>query len=113
MNRNLTRTLGYESRVLKEVKEVLRKGDVSLAIRLLEETRLSVSGDRRKDITRLAGYIRANASGIVPDTDGHGGLRGTGAIEGNIDKIIVKRMKNQGMSWSINGARRMLWLRVA
>ena len=110
LNRNLTRTLGYEGRVLKEV---LRKGDVSLAIRLLEETRLSVSGDRRKDITRLAGYIKANASGIAPDTDGHGGLRGTGAIEGNIDKIIVKRMKNQGMSWSINGARRMLFLRAA
>ena len=113
LNRNLTRTLGYENRVLKEVREVLRTGDVSLAIRLLEETRLSVSGDRRKDITRFAGYIRANASGITPDTDVSGGLRGTGAIEGNIDKIIVKRMKNQGMSWSINGARRMLFLRAA
>jgi len=113
LNRNLTRTLGHESRLLKEVKQALENGEVSLAIRLLEETSLSASGERRRDITRLAGYIRANTRGIAPGTDVYGGLRGTGAIEGNIDKIIVRRMKNQGMSWSIKGARHMLWLRAA
>lgn len=113
LNRNLTRTLGYECEVLREIKEVLKTGDAPLAVRLLEETRASARGDRRQDIKRLAGYIKANTSGITSDTDDSGGLRGTGAIEGNIDKIIVKRMKNQGMSWSIKGARHMLWLRAA
>lgn len=113
LNRNLTRTLGYEREVLRKVRQALETGDVPLAIRLLEETSLSASGDRRRDIARLARYIKANTSGIAPDTDISGSLRGTGAIEGNIDKIIVRRMKNQGMSWSIKGARRMLWLRVA
>lgn len=113
LNRNLTRTLGYEREVLRKVKEALRTGDVPLAVRLLEEAKLRASGDRRKDITRLAGYIKVNTTGIAPDTDTSGGLRGTGAIEGNIDKIIVRRMKNQGMSWSIKGARCMLWLRAA
>ena len=41
-----------------------------------------------------------------------GSLRRTGAIEGNIDKLIVRRMKNQGMSWSPRGIRLMLWLRI-
>jgi hypothetical protein len=26
------------------------------------------------------------------------GLRPTGAMEGNVDKLVVRRMKNQGMS---------------
>ena len=37
----------------------------------------------------------------------------TGAIEGNINKFIAMRMKNQVMSWSIQGIRRMLRLRIA
>ena len=77
-------------------------------INLLDELAASARGDNRKGIIRLAGYIKANIEGITI----HPGS-GTGAIEGNIDKLIVRRMKNQGMSWSIKGARHMLWLRVA
>ena len=39
------------------------------------------------------------------------GLRRTGAMEGNVDKLVVRRMKNQGMSWSIKGIRRLLCIR--
>ena len=35
------------------------------------------------------------------------GLRGLGAIEGNVDKLVANRMKKRGMSWTIKGARRM------
>jgi len=35
------------------------------------------------------------------------GLRGLGAIEGNVDKLIACRMKKRGMSWSKTGANRM------
>jgi len=34
-------------------------------------------------------------------------LRGLGAIEGNVDKLVANRMKKRGMSWTIKGARRM------
>jgi hypothetical protein len=40
------------------------------------------------------------------EVDG-GGLRGLGAIEGNIDKLIANRMKRRDMSWTIKGAQRM------
>jgi len=39
------------------------------------------------------------------------GLRRTGAMEGNVDKLVVRRMKNQGMSWSLQGIRRLLCVR--
>jgi hypothetical protein len=113
LNRNLARTLGYDSQSLKVVKEAVGKGDVPVAINLLDSMAAAARGDKRRDIARLAGYIKANLKGITsypgPDSES----RGTGAIEGNIDKLIVRRMKNQGMSWSIRGARCMLWLRVA
>ena len=35
------------------------------------------------------------------------GLRGLGAIEGNVDKLIADRMKKRGMSWTKRGANRM------
>ena len=108
LNRNLTRTLGHDRQSLKAVKEALWKRDMPGVINLLDELAASTRGDNRKGIIRLAGYIKANIEGITI----HPGP-GTGAIEGNIDKIIVRRMKNQGMSWSIKGARHMLWLRVA
>ena len=39
------------------------------------------------------------------------GLRRTGAMEGNVDKLVARRMKNQGMSWSLKGIRRLLCIR--
>jgi hypothetical protein len=39
------------------------------------------------------------------------GLRRTDAMEGNVDKLVVRRMKNQGMSWSLQGIRRLLCVR--
>jgi hypothetical protein len=40
------------------------------------------------------------------EVDGDG-LRGLGAMESNIDKLIANRMKKRGMSWTIKGAQRM------
>lgn len=37
-------------------------------------------------------------------------LRGLGAIEGNVDKLVANRMKKRGMSWTITGAQRMVRL---
>jgi hypothetical protein len=32
-------------------------------------------------------------------------------MEGNVDKLVARRMKNQGMSWSLKGIRRLLCIR--
>ncbi len=80
---------------------------------MLDKAEGLATGDVRKDIVKLSGYLKANFSGLKthPEMDNAG--LSTGAIEGNIDKFIARRMKHQGMSWSIQGIRRMLWLRVA
>ena len=35
------------------------------------------------------------------------GLRGLGAMEDNVDKLVANRMKKRGMSWTISGAQGM------
>jgi len=40
------------------------------------------------------------------ELDGEG-LRGLGAIEGNVDKLIADRMKKRGMNWTRRGADNM------
>jgi hypothetical protein len=113
LNRALTRTLGYDSEVLKSIRNSLTRGDTAAIFSLLDNTANSAKGDKRIDIKKLSNYLSSNLSGlkIYPKVDSE--WRGTGAIEGNIDKFIARRMKNQGMSWSVQGIRRMLWLRIA
>lgn len=67
--------------------------------------------DKAEDLRKVTGYIRRNAKGLVDyrerireDTTN---LRGLGAIESNIDKVLANRMKKRGMSWSLAGAHRM------
>jgi hypothetical protein len=65
--------------------------------------------DKAREIMRLRGYLMENCYGLrdyrlVVDGDG---LRGLGAIEGNVDKLIADRMKRRGMSWTKQGANSM------
>ena len=62
-----------------------------------------------KEIMRLRGYLIANCYGLRDyrlEVTGDG-LRGLGAIEGNVDKVVANRMKKRGISWTIKGAQRM------
>ena len=40
------------------------------------------------------------------EVDGDG-LRGLGAMEGNVYKLVANRTKKRGMNWTIKGAQRM------
>jgi hypothetical protein len=81
----------------------------------LEVLRQKAQGQRALDIERLKHYLVSHASGLKDyrflfENDDNT-LRRTGAMEGNVDKLIVRRMKNQGMSWSPKGIRSMLFVR--
>lgn len=60
-----------------------------------------------KYIKQVIRYTNCNATGLkdyretIAQPDGN--LRRTGAIEGNIDKLIVRQMKKLGMGWSLRG----------
>ena len=116
LNRALCRALGHDRKTLREVQSQCSQGNFKTALAALKEAASGSQDDKAKNIRRVIKYINSNASGLKDyreDLVEHdNSLRRTGAIEGNIDKLIVRRMKNQGMSWSPQGIRRMLWLRV-
>lgn len=114
LNRELRYKLGSEVKTIKLLQESIDKEDIDSIYNILNEAALKVKGDKAKEIKRLSRYIRSNASGLRDyrhTVINDGNLRRTGAIEGNVDKLIARRMKNRGMSWTIEGIRRMLAVR--
>jgi len=66
-----------------------------------------MSGDRFREgfsLTLAKKYDLCQIGKIIVGGDG---LRGLGAIESNVDKLIADRMKKRGMSWTRKGADRM------
>lgn len=83
---------------LKEAKEVLG-------------AQIKRYPQREKELNKAQNYLENNSAGLVDyrkriaeKTDN---LRGLGAIESNIDKILANRMKKRGMAWSLKGAQNM------
>ncbi len=117
LNRTLCHALGHDRATLRSVQHYCSRGEHDAALKQLKEAANGASDDKAKDIRQVIKYISSNTSGLgdYRESLGQQGitLRRTGAIEGNIDKLIVRRMKNQGMSWSRQGIRRMLWLRIS
>ena len=117
LNRALCHALGHDHPTLQSVQYHCSRNNLDAALKRLQQAANGAQADKAKDIKRVMKYISSNAHGLKdyredmeqPDI----ALRRTGAIEGNIDKLIVRRMKNQGMSWSRQGIRRMLWLRIS
>jgi hypothetical protein len=116
LNRALCHALGHDKETLKSVRHDFNRGEFDAALKQLQKAVNSAKDEKTKDIRRVIKYIKSNDSGLKDYREGvsyqDDALRRTGAIEGNIDKLIVRRMKNQGMSWSRQGIRRMLWLRI-
>ena len=92
-----------------EVYQACITGDIEKADRLLLEAQQKGDTDREGEIMGLRVYLMSNCSGLrdyrleVDDDN----LRGLGAIEGNVDKLVANRMKKRGMSWTIKGAQKM------
>jgi hypothetical protein len=80
----------------------------------MEEIASRYRGKPLEKIQDFVRYLRNNREGLV-DYRTRLGLderqwSGLGAIEGNVDKLAVRRMKGRGMSWRMPGARAMLAL---
>ena len=108
LKRALHRGLANDS-LVTEVYQACITGDIDKADRLLIGAQQKGDADREKEIMRLRGYLIANCYGLRDyrlEVAGDG-LRGLGAIEGNVDKLVANRMKKRGMSWTIKGAQRM------
>jgi len=80
----------------------------------LRELLFKAVGTRREKIGKFANYLYQNADVLIDYErrlpEGSEYCCGLGAIEGNVDKLVVHRMKGRGRSWSRTGARAMLAL---
>jgi len=108
LKRAILRGLATDS-LGSEVYQACITGEIEKADRLLLEAQQKVDTDRGREIMELRGYLMANCHGLRDyrlEIDASN-LRGLGAIEGNVDKLVANRMKKRGMSWTIKGAQRM------
>ena len=115
-NKEIRRVLGNDKEALGLIRGSCEKGDIAAVSDKLKILRKITKGEHTLEIKRLERYLVSNAFGfkdyrLVSNNSGGGIMRRTGAIEGNVDKLIARRMKNQGMSWSPRGIRSMLFVR--
>jgi hypothetical protein len=114
LNRELTAALGRDRDTKGRICHACETGEVDTGLRILAEAMSKAKGEQAARLAKAYHYMQENRSGI-PDyrtqMDKERGLRRTGAMEGNIDKLVVRRMKNQGMSWTLRGISRLLCVR--
>lgn len=92
-----------------EIYQACVRGEVARVERLLIKAQQEAAEQRTEEIMRLRGYLMDNYYGLRDyrlEVSGEG-LRGLGAVEGNVDKLFADRMKKRGMSWTKKGANRM------
>ncbi len=113
IKRDVSRNFGYD--VTEGLYEVLQDGDKQVFLDTLES--LIYEGDNEKKHERrqklinhykkyeehLLDYRHRIKSELKTNKE----LNGMGVIEAYVDKNIARRMKNQGMSWSKDGAEAM------
>lgn len=107
LSRALNRVLDYG--LATEVYQACTRGDVAYVESVLVAEQQRSSPEQAKEVGKLRGYLLDNAFGLRDYrliVNGEG-LRGLGAIESNVDKLVANRMKKRGMSWTIKGAQRM------
>jgi hypothetical protein len=109
--RALYRGLAPNDALVGKVYEACISGEVERADRLLKEAQSKSRGEPAKKIAKLRIYLQNNRLGLKDyrsQVEGEGeALRGLGAIESNVDKLVACRMKKRGMSWTKRGANQM------
>jgi hypothetical protein len=114
LKRNIKRCLPFRPNARGRISGLLKKDMIDKALSILE--RLANRTPDKKDkwsIMELHSYIDQNRDGINPlnrieDTALRNRIKGTGAMESNVDKFLSHRFKKRGMSWSEKGALSLL-----
>jgi hypothetical protein len=116
----IQRVFSDQPRVVSELIDYLYSGQGEKMLTTVKLARLLCEDeDKRQKITDLAAYIENNQDGLY----GSRSLRdkveakgvlvcSTGAMEKNIDVVIGRRFKRQGMSWTTEGVNNLLKLRT-
>lgn len=112
LNQAIKRVFATNKKLQRHLKEKLRADQINGALNFLRTIAFRVDRRGREKVYELINYIDHNRHGINSikklkkklNKEEKAQLRCTGAIEGNIDKVICNRFKKRGMRWSIFGA---------
>lgn len=104
------RTFHYQAEGAQIVKQLRHTGLTSVTKELRQRIEQS-NGKENQKLKEFYSYIYNNQDGLL-DLENRGVTFPAylGAIEGNVDKLVVHRMKGRGCSWRLRGLRAMLAL---
>jgi hypothetical protein len=114
------RTFPDRPELVSELKRRLYNGDGEQLIALVSLARAATDGDAER-IAQLENYLLANQEGfygarrlrrrLSPEARAVA-VEGSGAIEKQMDLVVGRRFKGQGMRWTKRGSNRLLKLRL-
>jgi hypothetical protein len=89
----------------------MRRNGFGVVVDELNEAKENARGRKKERITEYIQYLEGNQISLKDvQISENGHILSLGGIEGNIDKLIARRMKGRGRSWRIPGARVMVTL---
>jgi len=102
--------LGFNRETMQLVKQVRQKG-LGVVADELKQTKEKAKGRRKERIVAYIQYLEDNKNSLMDvQISENGRPLSLGGIEGNVDKLVARRMKSRGRSWRIPGARAMVTL---
>lgn len=118
VNRAIRRTFGSDHQACRELSSLLYRADLAGTQTFMASKIYGTNGMVREKRQNLQSYLLNNWDGIVGwqkvnaalGSVAHGHL---GAMEGNVDKLGVRRFTDRGACWSVDGAHALAQVRLA
>jgi len=111
LSRAARRAIGDKVVAHEMVKKLRQQGFAAVRQELRQRIE-QASGKEKEKLKQFYHYIDYQQDGLLDLS--HRGysseLGNLGAIEGNVDKLVIHRMKGRGCCWKLHGARAMLAL---
>ena len=102
--------LGFSRETIQVVKRMRQHG-LPAVIDDLNQAHKNARGRRKERLAEYIQYLESNQDALKDvQLSENGRPLSLGGIEGNVDKLVARRMKGRGRSWRIPGARAMVTL---
>ena len=108
--RNARQAYGFNAQTGSWIHQITQEG-IEAALPDMLHALSKAPATKAKRMRQFVQYLVKNRDGLLdPDCRAHlqPGIHSLGAIEGNVDKLVVRRLKGRGRSWSLEGAKAML-----
>lgn len=114
LTRNIKRALSQRPDMQLKINDLIKKDEIDKTLSTIKRTVVQTKDRKKKRLLNdLYVYIDQNRDGIHPirrikDKAIRDEIKGSGAMESNVDKFLAHRFKKRGMSWSLKGALSLL-----